>query len=113
MPATRKGLKQLARFVTKAFLRKILGEYACYRVFAHDLDLHDINVKLEAPYRFADLKESDILEADDEFIRARAWYAGSDARGFGVYRGKKLVCIQWFWYGDRYRTRNFLAPRER
>jgi RimJ/RimL family protein N-acetyltransferase len=66
-----------------------------------------------APYVFAEVGDATLETAAGE-IRASRIYAGEGAQGFGLFDGGRPVCVAWFWYGDRYRTRNFwpLAPDE-
>jgi len=37
----------------------------------------------------------------DEVIRARGWYAGEHAHGFGLWSGSTLVATAWFWTRQR------------
>jgi len=98
------AVKTPIRFI----LRKILGNYGCYKIFAYDLNLrHCAWPDLERPYRFAEIDEEDMRRPNEELIRKQAWYAGEDASGFGIYRGDFLVCIQLLWYGERYKGRDF------
>lgn len=61
---------------------------------------------------FREVTSDDVASAADEVIRKQGWYGGDDALGFGVYRGAELVCIQWVWYGERYRTKRNFWPLE-
>jgi RimJ/RimL family protein N-acetyltransferase len=97
-------------------LKKLLGavvrrtgiNYSCFRIFMLPLDESADSSVLPEGYRFEEVTSHDVATAADELLRKESWYGGEDALGFGVYRGTELVCIQWVWYGERYRTkRNF------
>jgi ribosomal protein S18 acetylase RimI-like enzyme len=47
-------------------------------------------------------------------IREQAWYCGDDAASFGWLVDGEIAGLCVYWWGDRYRTRNFwpLAPRQ-
>jgi RimJ/RimL family protein N-acetyltransferase len=83
-------------------------DYSCFRIFMLPLDRLADGSALPDGYRFEEVTSHDVASAADELLRKESWYGGEDALGFGVYRGSELVCIQWIWYGERYRTkRNF------
>ena len=42
-------------------------------------------------------------------IRESHFYAGEDASGFALRRGGRIVCLQWFWHGERAKRSAFWA----
>ena len=103
----------MAKSVAKAVLRQLFGDYCYFKIFAYDLEVQHLACPdLQQPYGFAEIDEEDILRADEELIREQASYAGAEAWGFGIYRDDRLVCVQWLWYGERYKTRNFWPLQE-
>jgi len=100
--------------IARRVVQSLFGDYGCYKIFAYDLEKSVESSGLEPPLRFAEVSPGDVQNAKDEVIRNEAWYGGSDSRGFGIYRDDRLVCLQWFWYGERYKRRNFwpLEPGE-
>ena len=101
----------------KKALTAILGGYEVWRIYRCDLagqragDLSDFRAR---GYEFREVDGEEIAAATDPEIRARAFYAGDGFAGFAVSCEGEIVCLQCFWYGERYRLRNFwpLRPRQ-
>lgn len=90
--------------------RWLFGDYQIYRIYEYDLaDLGDVETSSLLPeeYRCGPVSTEDVRAAADEGVRSRAFYGGDGALAFAVYRGGEIVCLQWYWFGDRYRRRNF------
>ncbi|QID16184.1 GNAT family N-acetyltransferase [Nitrogeniibacter mangrovi] len=88
----------------KAGARLLLGEYAAYYIYrspdrAHDALATTDDVRL--------LERSAVESCDDEVIRAQLPYLGDQALAYGGFADDRLAGICIYWYGDRYRTRNF------
>lgn len=92
-----------------------LGDYAIYRIYELDLaavkDV-DSSALVAADYDCREVSREDVLACDDEGVRVRASYGGDEALAFAVRRHGQIVCLQWYWFGDRYRQRNFWPLRE-
>ena len=101
-------LKKLFRTVA----RSTGIEYSCFKIFILPLEESAGIPVLPEGYRFGEVTSNDVARAADELIRKESWYGGEGALGFGVYRGTELVCIQWVWYGERYRTKRNFWPLE-
>ena len=88
----------------------VLGEYQIFRIFRCDLNTAakpDLSGYRDEGYQFREVSIEDLAGSSDDGMRARARYAGEDALAFGVFRGGELLCLQWYWFRERYKTRNF------
>ena len=88
----------------------LLGDYQIFRVFridVEDLVAVDISNYLAQGYVFREVTAEELSASGDDSIRSRAHYGGQDAIAFAVCDKSEIVCLQWYWFGDRYRTRNF------
>jgi RimJ/RimL family protein N-acetyltransferase len=102
----------LLRKLFRTVARRAGINYSCFRIFMLPLDGFADRSVLPEGYRFEEVTSKDVATAAEEPIRRESWYGGEDALGFGVYRGTELVCIQWVWYGERYRTKRNFWPLE-
>lgn len=66
------------------------------------------------PYRVAEVDEAAIKLSPDALIREQAGYAGPGSYAYGCFDGERIVGLCFYWFGERYRKRNFwpLADRE-
>lgn len=107
----------------KRTLHFVLGDYQIYRIYARDLsELKVRDMAQEAEnhlsefrtngYDFRPVTKDDIEAAADEDIRSRAFYAGDGAHTYAVYHQSQIVCLQCFWFGERYRQRDFWPLEE-
>ncbi|HEY8352160.1 MAG TPA: GNAT family N-acetyltransferase [Sphingomonadales bacterium] len=98
----------MAKALLKGLVRSLVGDYGIYRIFAVDLPQAVAPLPPGVEIRPID---SPVLEAsDDPELRARAWYGGAEAQGFGLYADGELAAIQWYWWGERYRRRRNSWP---
>jgi len=98
--------------VIKSLVAFLGIEYAFYRIYRLDLTQGrpGPEATLPAGYSNATVDASTLKNAKDTLIREQAWYGGSEALGFVVLRDGEPVCVQWIWYGDRYRTKQGFWP---
>ena len=82
-------------------MRKLLGEYECYRIFRLDLthDTEDYGSVIMAPIP----PDARLNAIDDEALRNRVAHAGSGSLGFGAWEAGTLVAGCWFWTPERFR----------
>ncbi|MGE0383609.1 MAG: N-acetyltransferase family protein [Gammaproteobacteria bacterium] len=94
----------------KALAGRLLSGYALYWIYRLDLDrLPGVD---PAPYTFRALLRAEVEAAADEEMRAQAWYGGEDSAGFGLFEDGRLLCVQWYWFGQAYaRRRGFWTLR--
>ena len=90
----------------RRLLTFLLGDYELYRVF--EVELSDCEVPAAAGIRLAPITDPQVvLAAPDSELRTSAAYAGDEALGYGAWVDDELVGVEWVWYGERYRKRNF------
>jgi GNAT superfamily N-acetyltransferase len=105
----------MLRRIVKSGLRLLLGDYECYEIYALPLTglaQSDLSQWTDQGFEFRTLETEDLTSSPHEDIRARAFYGGAGADGFGVFKDGELISLQWFWHGDRYRQRNFWPLEE-
>ncbi|MBT9566867.1 MAG: GNAT family N-acetyltransferase [Thiobacillus sp.] len=93
-------LKKLARW--------LLGDYSPYFIYTCALSP-------DAPVDHDAASDIDIRPVDasllgasaDALIRAQAGYAGEGSHAYAAFDGERIVGVCFYWFGERYRTRNF------
>lgn len=91
-------------------LALLLGDYELFRIYRCDpagLPEPDLSSFSAQGYEFREVSAAEIASAADDAIRSRLGYCGENAMVFAVYLRGEAVCVQWFWFGERYRQRNF------
>lgn len=101
--------------LAKKLARLILGDYSFYHIYARSADatgLPQLRAPLGLHVRTVD--EAVLRSYSDTTIREQAGYAGSGSHAYVAYDGDRIVGVCFYWFGDRYRMRNFwtLADRE-
>ena len=99
-------MKRLIKLCTNV----LLGDYQIFRVFRFDLDTLaavDISGYLAQGYVFREVSADELSASADDAIRSYVTYGGRGALGFAVWDKGEVVCLQWYWFGARYRSRNF------
>lgn len=86
-------------------LKAIFGQYEAYWIYqcagVLESGRHESLV-------FAPILDPVVFsQCDDDSLIALAGYGGSEARGFGAFENGRLVAGCWFWFGERYKSRNF------
>jgi len=102
-----RALRRLARL--------ILGDYEFFRIYRYDLETtepFDPSNHQDAGYLFRKVNQEEVLSAANSLIRDRSGYGGDDAIGYAVFYADEIVCLQWYWHGERYKKRNFWPLRE-
>ena len=99
----------------KTLLKKlaglVLGDYAAYHVFSC--------ADARAPARdltgfsFAIIDQAQVWASADALIRDQAGYHGCDAYAYACLADAQIVGLCYFWFGCRYRERNFWPLRDR
>lgn len=95
------------RDALKKLLRLFLGDYSIYRIYSYSLEDGPVHVSELPTFRFSRVGRAEIEASDDPLIREQAWYGGNGSHAFAYLEESRIVSLCFFWYGDRYRTRNF------
>lgn len=101
----------LLRTVGRWIARSLLREYQLYWIVgcrrAPQNVVKDRSGTTVVSPGAAEIRASTVPE-----IRATSTFAGQDARGFCLTESGEIVAVCWFWWGERYRARNFWALRK-
>ena len=95
------SIKELARNVA----RTVLGPYGAYYVYTSPHGSrggtpqtgHDVRV----------VGEDDVRSCTDALIREQLVYLGAETHAYACYREGRIAGICIYWFGERYRKRNF------
>lgn len=94
--------------LVKHWLRRLFGDYGYYRIFTISLPVPPVTLPDGVSVR--PLTKEELSASGDSELRARAWFGGPDAQGYGLYEGDRLVALQWYWWGERYRRQRNSWP---
>lgn len=92
----------------KKLARWLLGEYSPYYIYAHALtptahSSHDSGAVIHV----RPIDEAALSASADALIRAQTGYAGEGSHAYAAYDDERIVGVCFYWFGERYRTRNF------
>ena len=91
--------------VIKRLARAIFRDYSFYQIYRHEC-----TGEIPAPdtqLRFEPIGQNAIIDSEDEIIAQQAWYHGDYSRAYACMKDARIVALCFFWYGERYSTRNF------
>lgn len=90
--------------VLKRLARALFGDYGIYRVYVCEPPWLSAN---DAPsFEVGPLMPEELAQAGEE-LSELDWYFGPECRAFACRDGGALIAVAFFWYGERYRQRNF------
>jgi len=85
-------------------LHKLLN-YSIYVIYKFD-DINKTNSQSGSGYDFQIISRDDLVNSTHD-ISTQAWYSGEEAIVFACIIDQKIVSICAYWYGSRYKNRNF------
>ncbi|MEO8992603.1 MAG: GNAT family N-acetyltransferase, partial [Nitrosospira sp.] len=90
--------------------RLLLRDYSFYHIYG-------CNCVEEKPFlteglRFESIDKKEIDNAGDRVIADHAWYHGQNTHAYACIEGSRIVGLCFFWYGERYKKRNFWPLRD-
>jgi GNAT superfamily N-acetyltransferase len=91
----------------KSVAHGLLGDYSIYHIYA-DPDLSD--VLTSAPGGELDCRvvaQSQVEASAEPLLLQQVGYFGEGAHAYGCWCDGRLAGVCFYWFGDRYRTRNF------
>jgi len=97
----------------QALLRKLLGGYSIYRIFTAGSAAAARALPADGEFRFTEVERDLVAASTDPLLSDCARYHGADCRAFALTLREVPVALCYFWYGERYKTRNFWPLRER
>lgn len=107
-------IKQVTQTALKGILDFVSGGYAPYFIYGFEANrkARVTSPSNAAQFEIRTVGQTDVESAEHPKIREQAWYAGPGSRLYGCYEGDQLVGLCAYWYGERYRQRNFWPLRE-
>lgn len=94
--------------LVKKLARWLLGEYSPYYIYAHALaPAAHSSQDAGAVFQVRLVDETALSTSSDALIRAQTGYAGEGSHAYAAYDGERIVGVCFYWFGERYRTRNF------
>ncbi len=89
----------------------LFGRYRLYRIYSLSLD--DFAQVKPSPWVMGPIHNvEEVARSNDGGLRGTAADAGKGALGFGAWVEGELASVCWYWFGERYRTRNFWPLKE-
>lgn len=94
----------------KRLVRLFFRDYSIYHIYKHEC-----GGEVDAPntgFRIERVDEKAIAGSGDEMIVQQAWYCGECSQAYACISDSRIVGLCFFWYGKRYRARNFWPLEE-
>ena len=96
------------KMLIKKLARLLLGEYSPYYIYAHVLvPTTRTDSDVQSVDRVESVDEAALNASTDALIREQAGYAGKGSHAYAAFKGERIVGVCFYWFGERYRTRNF------
>lgn len=93
--------------MVKRFAKAILGDYAIYYVYGVSRRAGFKEVPRTPDFAYFSLDRDQLATSPEPLIREQVGYSGTESTAFGCAQDGTVVAACHYWYGDRYRTRNF------
>ena len=94
----------------RRLLAWLLGDYSVYRILSSEGAPQGVPAS-PAGLQLAVVEAADLASSGEALIREQAWYGGSESRIYACRLDDQIVACCIYWYGARYRTRNFWPLR--
>lgn len=89
----------------KRLAKLLFGNYNIYHIYSPNTE-----IKITPPLsnlQFSIVEKYEIENSNDQIIRDQAWYHGQGVHAYACREGARIVGLCFFWYGERYLSRNF------
>ena len=96
--------------IFKQLLHFVFGEYAVFHIYkGTNASANATPPCLPPPVRFTvrEVGAAELACSTDGLICEQAGYLGDDAFGFACFEGERIAGVCFYWFGARYKTRNF------
>ncbi|EDZ65500.1 acetyltransferase, GNAT family [Nitrosococcus oceani AFC27] len=102
----------LAKELSKKLARLVLGDYSAYYVYASPVDSENSAPTASRPKFSVRATDQQMLELSSEpLIREQMHYLGEEAYAYACYLDNRIAGVCIYWYGERYRKRDFWPLR--
>ena len=96
------------KMLIKKLARLLLGEHSPYFIYAHTLvPTTRADSDVQSVDRVESVDGAALNASADALIREQAGYAGEGSHAYAAFDGERIVGVCFYWFGERYRTRNF------
>lgn len=100
--------------IAKTLARAILGDYAAYYIYVSPGKLQDVPQReVHSSRNVRRVFQSEVESSKESLIRDQAFYLGEDALAYASYLDDRIAGLCIYWYGERYRKRNFWSLKDR
>ena len=89
------------------FASLLAGDYSIYFVCHFSCDRLHTQKNVSEAYAVREIDDYSIKSSSMALLREQIHYLGEDSLSFGCFLGEQLVGVCFYWYGNRYRQRNF------
>jgi len=91
----------------KSVAHGLLGDYAIYHIYS-DPDTSDAPASTAGgELNCRAIAQSQVEASGEPLLLEQAGYFGAGAHAYGCWYDERLAGVCFYWFGDRYRTRNF------
>jgi GNAT superfamily N-acetyltransferase len=84
----------------------LLGDYAIYHIFSA-AGAAAASSSAPEEFTYGPLEAASVEASDIALLREQTWLFGDGAHAYGCWQSGQLVALCVYWFGERYRTRNF------
>lgn len=94
--------------LAKKLARAVLGDYSIYDVYARSPSANaQAGFAASNDVVVRPVDEPALRAQNDPSLREQSGYAGAGSLAYAAYVGDRMLGVCFYWFGDRYRTRNF------
>lgn len=106
--AAKRWADALIKDIVKRLVKLIVPDYGIYRIYAITPDDALRGNSIDGgDWQIVAIEQNRLVASDDAIIRDQAWYGGDGSRLYGCVEDGRIVGVCCFWFGERYRQRNF------
>jgi RimJ/RimL family protein N-acetyltransferase len=96
----KESLKKLAKLA--------FGGYSIYHIYSSCEGSTKVIPEKPNEFLFTSVEKAEVQDNKERLIRDQAMYHGQEAYAYACMNGQEIIGLCYFWYGERYRERNFL-----
>lgn len=94
--------------IAKKLIRLVLGQYAAYFIYTNVAEKAlALEAKSLSTFKVFPVNLAAIAASAEPLIREQIGYAGPDSYAYACFDQERMVGVCFYWFGQRYRTRNF------
>lgn len=88
-------------------MRLLCGEYSVYCIYSWGIDANNELLPGLRKFKFTRIERAQIKASNDLSISEQIEYHGNESYAYGYLDGSRIIGLCFFWFNDRYRTRNY------